>query len=559
MGRSDSDNEIIRRSNLVAKVQPARVLLVGLERDTAELLSEGWPTGLAQSVASNREAIEALRGVVRPRESQFTWGECNLGIGLMLARRAGKSLVIDPEMGLGDVGLVRAGTHCLVACESGNETGQVIASNLAFSIDASFLVFPELPESAQTRWLDMLYRIGSPDQDESFEEIRERAATWLPDEVKNPRYSEIIFVTNKFPWGIATPHCPTSHLFAYPDLGRTVVNGIWATQNSARSARNALLVQPDHVNGTEIDDISDRLEANGTLVIALQGNAATVSSVDTILKSLPFDVVVFSTHAGEWRGARVTYEFRDTEGRMRRLVVDEAMGFGYDPRSDSYLVQTYYHFHELDGVSWADEEGKRRLPVGTAITSWLSMPLQDRRQIVVSSTEIERVQGAMALRMHDGVWLPSGDGLSELASAAVFNNACLSFHRLASSFAFGGTRSYIGTLYPVTDVEAQEVAKAFFGDFLGNPISAALWNSQKKVYGNQPRRPYVLVGLPFCCIVKNRVNPIPYMQFTIRREIASFHEKAHHSPHEDVRRNAARLEARLIEELRAFNRRFGIS
>lgn len=46
---------------------------------------------------------------------------------------------------------------------------------------------------------------------------------------------------------MAVPECPTTHMYDYPDFGRATIDGLWAAQSPARSARTALLVDPQFV------------------------------------------------------------------------------------------------------------------------------------------------------------------------------------------------------------------------------------------------------------------------------------------------------------------------
>ena len=136
------------------------------------------------------------------------------------------------------------------------------------------------------------------------------------------------------------------------------------------------------------------------------GPQATVSSIHLLIETFPFDIIVISTHCGDVCGQRVTYEFNDSEGLSRRLVVDHAIGFGYDPATDKVLVQQFQRFHELDGVDWTDRIAKANLYVGTAIETWVAFGgnPSERDKYKIASEKIHRVIGSMALQMHDDLW-----------------------------------------------------------------------------------------------------------------------------------------------------------
>lgn len=368
MTRTDWSNEVIRRSNVLVKAQIRRVVLADVPIEATKHLSLDWPNGTFISVSSAGEATAALKGWTKAPKEILAWGSENLGVGLLIARRS-KKLLQTAEGVSPTTSFVSGGAHLLIACETGNELAQIVASNLAFATDAAFLVLPQLTDEERDQWLEEIYAIGSGgDVSGRFAIICDRVRRRLPD-FEFKKFKQVLFVTNGFPWGIAVPESATTHMFGYPDFGRCIVEGIWASHYPSRSARNALLIDPQQVTGSEIEIIAKSLHKNGTLVRLQAGPVATVNKVSMLVETLPFDLIVLATHTGDVPGERVTYEFKDSEGLPRRLVIDHAVGFGYDPNTDKVLVQEFNRFHELDGVDWTDSVAKKKLYVGTAIPS----------------------------------------------------------------------------------------------------------------------------------------------------------------------------------------------
>ena len=557
MSRSDWSNEVLRRSNALVMTRARQVILANLPAETAKHLSKGWPDGSVITVTSAEDAALALMRRVKVPTEKMAWGSDNLGVGLMLARRAKKALHIADGPSP-PTGFVPGGKQLLIVCEAGEQLAHIVASNLAFATGAAFLVIPRLPKDERDEWLEELYAIGSGgDVSARFEVIRDRARRVLPD-FKFDTYKQIMFATHGFPWGIAVPECATTHMYCYPDFGRSTVVGIWASQESSRSARNALLIHPKQVQGSEIESIAKSLSNNGTLVRIQAGPKATVHRISTLVDTLPFDIMVLSTHAGDIPGERATYEFTDSDGLSRRLVIDHALVIGgYDPRSDKFLVHQFQRFHELDGVDWTNSEAKAQLPVGSAITSWLALgDLVERNKYKVESQIIPRVIGSMGLQMHNHVWMPILHGFAPNCSPIVVNNACSSWHQLSLRFMFARARAYVGTLFPVTEVEAQEIGTTIFQEQLGAFLPTALWVSQNSVYGTQNRRPYVMVGLPFCSVRSNRIDSIAYLANAYRNAIAEYAHKTETSPFADVRENSRQYKEFLSEDFQTFSSKF---
>lgn len=69
---------------------------------------------------------------------------------------------------------------------------------------------------------------------------------------------------------------------------------------------------------------------------------------------------------------RWTYEYQDSEGIDRELVVDIAIGVGQTDDEDLLRVIQFNRFHSLDGVDWNDPVAKADLYVGRAILTMSS-------------------------------------------------------------------------------------------------------------------------------------------------------------------------------------------
>lgn len=494
---------------------------------------------------------QALRGRVRHPKGALRWGPNNLGIGLYQARLTRQELQADLDTSpLLDV--VEAGTHLLVACERGDQLAEVIASNLAFACKASFAVFEELEQSDRETWLEEMYALGEGgDLTGRFNKLAQQARAHL-GQLDFAKYKRILFITAGFPWGIATPEVASTHMYRYPDFGRAVVEGIWASQEAGRSARNALLVDPQAVDGSEIPAINQALLKNGTLTRVVQGPAATQTRIQFLLDLIPHDVIVLSSHAGDAPGERITYEYKDYDERKHTLVVDRALGIGHDSFDDMFRVIEYHRFHSLDGVDWRDKVSLAALPVGTAMTAWAEMNSKERIDNIISQQAIPRVIGSMAIQLHDGIWLFASHGFAPESAPIFINNSCWSWHELSQRTTFAGARAYIGTLFPITDAEAQEVGQALFGRYIGQDLNRALWRAQRDIYDTSARRPYVMVGLPFIAIRPNTRDAVSYMIRAYLEGIEHWKERADGSPHEDVRQNAERFWRFLEEDLEAF-------
>jgi hypothetical protein len=84
--------------------------------------------------------------------------------------------------------------------------------------------------------------------------------------------------------------------------------------------------------------------------------------------------LLIATHCTDAPGYRCRYEFADTDGRARTPIVDETAGAEIErPGAEHVHVTVFESFVSLDGVDWADREGKAALPVGAAMTTYLEL------------------------------------------------------------------------------------------------------------------------------------------------------------------------------------------
>lgn len=552
MTRPDHSNEVLRRRNAMVLANPQRILIGGLPDEAIGQIRKGWK-GCTVSENFDDHAL-ALRGHVNRSKGQFHWGPDNLGAGLYQARLRHHELVVDlpcsPAMDA-----IEAGKHLLVVVERGDAMADVTASNLAFACGASFVYVPELQESLREDWLEEIYELGSDGNvTERFEALVQKARSHL-GAIEFNRYKNVLFVTHGFPWGIAVPEVPTSHMYSYPDFGRAVIEGLHASLAPDRGSRTALLIDPQTVAGSEIPAIQRALAQHGTLAFLVQGRSALIAPVQFMLELLPHDIVVISSHAGDPSGERITYEYPDFEGKTRRLVVDRALGFGYDRSDDKVMVMQHFRFHSLDGVDWRDKAAKDALPVGSAINAWSELDgLQDRKEFIVAQEPIDRVQGAMAIQLADGNWLFNPQGFAPGSAPLFVNNSCWSWHELSQRATFAGARGYVGSLFPVLDPEAQAFGLSLFGKNIGHELPRAVWMSQNQVYGKGPRRPYVMVGLPFVAVRSNLSDSASFMEQAYLDGIEYWAKVGRESNSENTRNNGVRFSRFLFEDLQRFRR-----
>lgn len=500
LGRPDRDQEVYRRISALRKVRPEIIVLAGLSDESATALM----LRLGRSLTSKVERVatsDDLAGLPRKGRSlsgpTLRWGRDRIGVGLLKALRSGAAIEFSDEPSPTE-NMAPRSDH-LVVCEEGNDLSQVIAANYAFALRAGLCLIPVIEDEAAEAILERLYSLYEQRQISPTEAL-EQINTQLRDLCGNlpiPDRGSLTFITGRLPYGFAYPEVPSTHLLKYPDLGISIINGLAAEQPKTRGIGVAVLVDPGTTDAPEIEAAEQLLPPRGIFLRVYQGPAANVRDISEMLELFPYDLLLISTHCGDAPGYRWTYEFTDSKGLARTLVVDIAIGVARTEQEDMLNVTQFIRFISLDGVDWTDPEKSDKLYVGTAINDFMARTRRgsDNELQPVKKETVERVVGSAVLRMYDQNYISLPRGIADEGTPIIINNACCSWHRLAHTYAYCNARAYVGTLFPVTTSEAHQFVVKLLGKHFGKPLPAALWSAQREVYGGGVRRPYVMTGV----------------------------------------------------------------
>ena len=499
MARPDRDAEVVRRINAAGRAKPDHILLAGLTDVSATAIINRFRPRLRSRIkhissASEISGLSAQKSLLH--SSPILWGRDRIGVGLLKAlyARTGISFSDDPS----PVEHVPPKSDHLVVCEEADDLSQVIAANYAFALRAGLYLIPETDDRAAEEILEYFYSLHDGDTAPAVTlenlkaTLRQRCGA-----VPIPPSGSLTFVTHKLPYGFAFPEVPSTHLFKYPDLGIAVINGLAAEQPKTRGTTVCVVVSPDSTPAPEIDAAEKLLSERGAYLRAYRGPAADVRAITEMVELFPYDLLIIATHCGDAPGYRWTYEFTNSEGIERTLVVDLAVGFAPSSETEMVNVTQFMYFVSLDGVDWHDPNKADKLYVGCAMLDFMERTrtgASDELKPVKKET-VSRVPGSAVLKMHDHNFISLPRAVAFQRTPIILNNACCSWHRLAANYMFGGERAYIGTLFPVMTSEAHDVAVKVLSKHFGKPLPAALWSAQREVYEDSLRRPYVMTGI----------------------------------------------------------------
>jgi len=485
--RPDAQAEIVRRNNALARIKASDVILSGLSDDQVKAMSDKLPNGIVH--LHGHADVESLASEAVLNNECLKWGRENIGVGLLKALYEGRLIDFD-ENGPTTATIGGKSKHHVV-CEAGNNISEIIAANYAYSLGASLTIIPKVNAEQTEQILEQLYLSENGEQRLSLQTDLFN----LCGSIEFPHGASLTFFTKKLPFGIGFPSHPSTHIFNYPDCGVSVMNGFAAEQTGSRGVNVTVLVDPEKTPAPEIDAAAKVLPKKGVFVREYRGKGAEVSSISDMVDHFPYDLLLFATHCGDADGWRWTYEFTDSEGLDRRLIVDIAIGIGRTDDNDLLRVMQFSYFHSLDGVDWNDPVAKADLYVGNAIKDYAERSSRGDFE-PIHKEPLDRVKLSAAMAMFDHNFVPMPVSLSGNGTPIIINNACVSWHELAARFTFGNARAYIGTLFPVLPFEAESVVNIILDKHWGKLLPEALWLAQVETYGkSDKRRPYVMTGV----------------------------------------------------------------
>jgi hypothetical protein len=305
----------------------------------------------------------------------------HVGVGLLKALRAKQTIMFEDRPSPYE--WIQSKSKHMVVCEDGKELSQVIAANHAFALDAGLFLIPEVDEGQAEDLLESFYKLYDRDSGVAPAQAQAKLSQQLLSlcgSLPIPEDGTITFVS-KLPLGFAYPEYPTTHLFEYPDLGCAVVNGFAAEQPRTPGTGVVVLVDPGTTPAPEIQTAIDLLAPRGAFIRVYQDRAANVRDVSDMMEYFPYDLLIIATHCGDSDGYRWTYEFADSEGLPRTLVVDLAVGFARTDDPNILKVGQYLRFISLDGVDWTDRVAKAKLYVGKAIIDFMGRERDSATQL----------------------------------------------------------------------------------------------------------------------------------------------------------------------------------
>ncbi|MGS0741798.1 hypothetical protein ACVBEF_08165 [Glaciimonas sp. GG7] len=277
--RPDAEAEVIRRKNAVARTRAKKIIIAGIPGEIAGRFAPHFPSHMTINVDHVGQATNTVLGIRVRSGTPIQWGNTNIGVGLLRALQT-KVPIEFTDIPSEARYAAPQGDH-LVVCEDDNELSQVIAANYAYSIGAGLCLIKTVDKDEAETLCEEFY--GAYDnRHESMSSILGRLSERLKvlsGDIPMSGVRGITFISKAIPWGFAFREVPTTHLFSYPDLGISIINGVAAEQQNSPRMRVAAVIDPATIPSTEVEKMAVALAKKGVLVRGFRGPSATVNGV----------------------------------------------------------------------------------------------------------------------------------------------------------------------------------------------------------------------------------------------------------------------------------------
>ncbi len=545
LARPDGTNEVIRRINTIARLQPKSVILMHLPEESIEHFKRDLPE---QMLVISDDTEMLCHGRNRTiRNGELRWGRGNLAVGLLTAKSNKQLLRITEGEQNRDISCFLGRKH-LIVLEDVDPIASVIAANYAYSVGASILVIPARPEGEKSELYEILYSAydldGFAQGEERLRELQDELRKTLPDFDFSP-FKFITFITHGTPWGIAFQDKPITHLFAYPDLGVFLANSIERESRVENGLPISLLIDPELLDATDIDKVSELLQTKGSAIRYLRGDEASVERVGLAVEAYPYDFMFISTHAADLDGELHTYVIADDTGTEHEIICEVAPSISRVPGTELFELREFFRPVQVDGIDLRSNEGRANRDLHKIRGTFYQYAESDRIDLrPVHREAIGRVTGAKAIRCSNGNYMPMLHLLASGNRPIVINNSCSSWLDLSKMFVFAGARCYLGPATPVLNAQAERVAEELSKQLRSRPVMISLFRAQRTVF-QERTRPYLMVGTHFTTLGRGVKNAAAYRENRLAHEVAGWTAKARSSVDEHVA-NKSLLFARYL-------------
>lgn len=528
-------------NNVVARLRPDRVILVGLNNAQKEYFFSRFPRRMLVEIDSLDQVEDKLGFLGAQFEGVLNCRRSDAPLGLFYAKKKRLKLLLNDSAEPMRVESFFE-TDGVVFLEDEDDIGAVAAANYAFAINAEFRVIKSLKEFEKDNIKNYLRKKGGTAGGAYLQKIakiakkRLRAFPFI-------KYKFATFFTDGLPYGLVLENqIPFSHVMLRVRTDHFVFENIYLEKTKGFFG-GAIIFSPGEFDDDETDDVIDRLNANNYEVVGLFREHATVKNFDNFVQHYPHDILHICSHGGEVEGYYVIEEFKDRDGETHKIEYEEVVGFS--PVGDGEHVEVFRKaiFRKFDGLKWMSKElNDKQFPNYVWEDMFTVFRSGEGKHLRVPANY--KILGSCHIKCHDSIHQGQFHAISSHGSPIVFNNTCSSWYEIAKSFIGAGARAYVGTLWNIKDPVAVSSAKVFYEKVMMAPIGVAFHEMVKNISYAGDKNVYLYWGLHFSTlpvrVEKTNVEILSELMGALPRWLESAYRE---DKDEEVKKNSLKAAA----------------
>ncbi len=452
-------------------------------------------------IAGVSEVKEKLAAIGITRKDELRCKPSEILKGLYLAKRDGKSLLIDD--GADDLPLIENHKGGIVVVEQEeDDVATIVAVNYACSVGANIKIVRPLEKHEGRTIQKFIQKWKEDGSHNQFQKVLNKISQRVGD-IDFAAFEYATFFTEGLPYSLGIENIiPCSYVNLSLRADFFVFNCL-AFEHIERFNSVVIFSLEEFFVDGETKWLIDFFKKNNYFIRGLISETAKVRDLDYNAPNFPYDILHISSHGGEVDGYAVSEEFTDREGKKHLVEYDEVVGFSPVPGKDLIELHRKTIFRKFDGFEWMSPElAKQNLP---------HYVFEDMRKSLYQKEELgkgikrepkDRVPMSCAIKCSDSIHQGMFRTLASHSSPFVFNNTCWSWSEVATFFLAGGARGYIGTLWAIQNRVAITGAQTFYENVLGSTILEAFHKSLKAIENTADKNIYIFWGLHFSTLSK---------------------------------------------------------
>jgi hypothetical protein len=317
-------------NNSLARIQPERIILLGLSRESASYLNAIVQTGKAIVVETEADLLTLPFTAGKPEPLRCKPSQAIEG----LLRAKSQNVPLAFSENAPDLPSQKLdGKSGLILLENGFDISEVATVNYAASIDADVVIVPEVKRE-EIQSLPRQLQAWSKDRSSPALRPTRRKITDRIKGIDFTKYRFATFFTVGLPYGLVLENrIPLTHVPNGPYCGVFIANSI-IEANFPMEIGNALLFAIDEFINDETKDVATALNQSNFLVTELIGKDATYNNLDEFGAHLPYDLLHICSHGGETDGYFVKQQFDDRDANPHTIEYFEVVSFSEEAAAE---------------------------------------------------------------------------------------------------------------------------------------------------------------------------------------------------------------------------------